>query len=228
MESSSPGVPTDLISRASMGPRPEGHGEPSNDPRDVDYGGYSNDASMGPRPEGHGELIFLARWNANPLTLQWGHVQKDMERCSTDLMVGSLLGLQWGHVQKDMERNVKTPQKCDGCNASMGPRPEGHGEPHIAMGSDPGECYASMGPRPEGHGEIRIRGRRMNEVIELQWGHVQKDMERVLNPSSPLVVLLASMGPRPEGHGELAWACFRGVRQPCFNGATSRRTWRVS
>ena len=83
---------------------------------------------MGPRPEGHGEQLFLVTVYIFLDVLQWGHVQKDMERslspnCGNLPVVGfngatsrrtwrerfrwsgglNDKQLQWGHVQKDME-----------------------------------------------------------------------------------------------------------------------------
>ena len=68
-----------------------------------------------------------------------------------------------------------------------------------------GPHRASMGPRPEGHGESTIaRAVGGRKYFTLQWGHVQKDMERRLKKRQKKGGLFAaSMGPRPEGHGEV-------------------------
>ena len=87
---------------------------------------------MGPRPEGHGEEIRGKVQSSHPKKLQWGHVQKDMER---DLFNFVSLGRS---------------------GASMGPRPEGHGEIQRSKENSPRRYIASMGPRPEGHGELGL------------------------------------------------------------------------
>mgnify|MGYP006292033173 CR=1 FL=1 len=62
---------------------------------------------------------------------------------------------------------------------------------------------ASMGPRPEGHGEhFNVIFVILVFPFMLQWGHVQKDMESYSEPGLFVLQFTASMGPRPEGHGE--------------------------
>src|SRR5438270_192044 len=87
----------------------------------------------------------------------------------------SIGGLQWGRGLKATEIHVRVARGRDVRRASMGPRPEGHGNQGVSdrPGSD---VPASMGPRPEGHGN-RLADQRPQR-------------------SRP-----ASMGPRPEGHG---------------------------
>ena len=106
---------------------------------------------MGPRPEGHGEYS-LKFWVVSLNMLQWGHVQKDMERTTQDVKVTLLTELQWGHVQKDMERSSSAyPNSSPRCfNGATSRRTwrESLAHPVISYLD-----VASMGPRPEGHGE---------------------------------------------------------------------------
>mgnify|MGYP006987896605 CR=1 FL=1 len=83
---------------------------------------------MGPRPEGHGELPFVLPPPFPFIKLQWGHVQKDMESGTVPTVRVPSSMLQWGHVQKDMERWNGIISGGETEYASMGPRPEGHGE----------------------------------------------------------------------------------------------------
>jgi len=84
--------------------------------------------------------------------------------------------------------------------ASMEPRPEGRGE-LLSISVSPLPQKASMEPRPEGRGESRSSAIDAH-ISPLQWSHVPKDVEIVL---------------RADRYNALA---------VCFNGATSRRTWR--
>ena len=234
--------------QASMGPRPEGHGEPniasttadtlaaSMGPRPEGHGELKNKiystcpykASMGPRPEGHGE--FYGRWKEQrrSLSLQWGHVQKDMERnpsvassfltavgfngatsrrtwrgAKTSNPITAPITLQWGHVQKDMER-IKGLTECPpGYDLLQWGHVQKDMERARVAQRESKNGFASMGPRPEGHGEV------------VKWSlHHPDDIK-------------ASMGPRPEGHGEVNVLGHPGTFDLYrFNGATSRRTWR--
>ena len=157
---------------------------------------------MGPRPEGHGESDHRKDLRLGFYALQWGHVQKDMERDP----VKGLLNLVFG--------------------ASMGPRPEGHGE-DSGFRCMSFVALASMGPRPEGHGELAWPYSDFLPRSPLQWGHVQKDMESPDKEGTKEKEIMLQWGhvqKDMESH-QVVYVSHR--LWPGFNGATSRRTWRA-
>ena len=109
--------------------------------------------------------------------------------------------LQWGHVQKDMERDPVKGLLNLVFGASMGPRPEGHGE--FERWNPPLHKYARFnGATSRRTWRVTMMLGSLGTLYLLQWGHVQKDMERRKKNDKIHLSRVASMGPRPEGHGE--------------------------
>ena len=107
---------------------------------------------MGPRPEGHGESDHRKDLRLGFYALQWGHVQKDMERDPVKGLLNLVFGASMGPRPEGHGEDSGFRCMSFVALASMGPRPEGHGE-KLAYGVPQSHHVASMGPRPEGHGE---------------------------------------------------------------------------
>ncbi len=181
---------------ASMGPRPEGRG---NLPGGANSGPvarapFNGAAARRPRKPRH--TIFLLTLDS---CLQWGRGPKAAETGGRGVAAGAGDALQWGRGPKAAETHLLRDHEHRRCPPSMGPRPEGRGNPkrpegltigdHLQWGrgpkaaetgrrlhAAPGDHSPSMGPRPEGRGNTRPGGRAG-------------------------VALAPSMGPRPEGRG---------------------------
>ena len=85
------------------------------------------------------------------ISLQWGHVQMNVEILVRKLVRPSISSLQWGHVQM----NVEMTSRADYSNQSV---------------------VASMGPRSNERGNLQALPCR-DFYILLQWGHVQMNVE---------------------------------------------------
>ena len=110
--------------------------------------------------------------------LQWGHVQKDMESKVRIKNRPRIRRLQWGHVQKDMERTLQITVELETSGLQWG-HVQKDMESNRSFNTGTTGIFASMGPRPEGHGEMKNLYWFSIKNYMLQWGHVQKDMERL-------------------------------------------------
>ena len=236
-----------------MRPRPEGRGEP----RAVPVGRSAADAaSMRPRPEGRGEPkqtvhsggTTMRSFNAATARRPW----RTRTRCAgrrapnpgfnaatarrpwrTGRRHGAALR---GHASFNAAtarrpwRTRSTLPDADGLGAaSMRPRPEGRGEPHLHRPVRRTQYQASMRPRPEGRGEHRAsrsdtrpRPHGFNAATARRpW---RTRLSRRL-PSASANCFNAATARRP-------WRTLTHARQATtgterFNAATARRPWRT-
>ncbi len=156
----------------SMGPLPEGSG---NKKMRSSIRKTTSLPSMGPLPEGSGNHQLDPGCLLASRHLQWGRFPKEAEINLNATKVIGLTFLQWGRFPKEAEMISALRWTARPSTPSMGPLPEGSGNP------------ARTSPaNPESH---------------LQWGRFPKEAEIGAVSSVGMVRRRPSMGPLPEGSG---------------------------
>ena len=222
-----------------MGPGPGGPGE-----ADGSDGKRETTAlQWGPVPEDQ-ERNFPGLKLGRISELQWGPVPEDQERTGRRVRRTVTTMLQWGPVPEDQERKEPLDTLADATRASMGPGPGGPGEaPRASAAGAASPSFngarsrrtrrgrvgavhqrarldSSMGPGPGGPGEVPANNS-FSVGIQLQWGPVPEDQERLIYVDGHPGLLVLQWGPVPEDQE-------RGRRPPHRTIAASQPQERAS
>src|SRR5690606_17613562 len=108
--------------------------------------------------------------------LQWGRLPKEAERNRIGAICRPSTKLQWGRLPKEAESQKARAQAVRGRQASMGPPPEGGGEPRAA--SRPGAPWTLQWGRLPKEAESSAGRSTPPPRRWLQWGRLPKEAER--------------------------------------------------
>jgi len=215
---------------------------PCRDPR------LQQNASMGPRPIGRGNGLRLnpggrclqsfngatsnrtwkRSWRRQTYPggdrLQWGHVQSDVETRRQEAGSAPASALQWGHVQSDVETQLPGEAAYFDTRASMGPRPIGRGN-YVVRSASRSVMACFNGATSNRTWKRPLPVSTATRCSQLQWGHVQSDVE-----TRPLKSTTRLFWKLQWGHVQSDVETMQRLRLHTallsFNGATSNRTWK--
>ena len=157
---------------------------------------------MGPRPEGRGKGFCLF-CKSRQQSASMGPRPEGRGKDEGDIAIGHSDGwLQWGHVPKDVE-------------SSRGGHRHNLRRPSF-NGATSRRTWKAGG-----------KGTKPERKAMLQWGHVPKDVESAQTWKDKPITEKLQWGHVPKDVERLAAWSSNAKSASCFNGATSRRTWKA-
>ncbi len=156
--------------------------------------------SMGPRPEGRGNPGPDCRRSRRSPTFNGAAARRPRKHSIIGAVRIAVAGLQWGRGPKAAETKVAHHLARGVGRPSMGPRPEGRGNRaiHSPISPAPLPFNGAAARRPR---KPPAPTRQPPAYDVLQWGRGPKAAETAVSDLAQHVKDVPSMGPRPEGRG---------------------------
>ncbi len=179
------------------------------EPRSIERGETSLSTHSGTSPKSFNGATFNRTWRGQQqrglwtwasATLQWSHVQSNVESLTTNAARGSRLSLQWSHVQSNVERNSRhyPGNNAPGFNGATFNR-TWRDESALHQLSAAG---ASMEPRSIERGEAAsLHGHPLAEGASMEPRSIERG-EECASIAPPMSASVASMEPRSIERGE--------------------------